>query len=39
MSWFVNFSIAMAVSYALIGLLGFMCKLWFLLFMFGWNLV
>ena len=30
---------ALFVSYVLIGLLGIFCKLWYRLFMFGWNLV
>lgn len=39
MNWLINFLIAIAMSYAAIGVLGFVFKLWYLLFMFGWNLI
>lgn len=39
MNGLVTFLIALAVSYALVGVVGLACKVWFLLFMFGWNLL
>jgi len=39
MNGLVTFLIALAVSYAFVGVLGFFCKVWYLLFMYGWNLL
>lgn len=34
-----TFLFTIAFSYMFIGVLGFACKLWYVLFMFGWNLI
>lgn len=39
MNALITFLIALAVSYALVGVVGLLCKVWYLLFMFGWNLL
>ena len=39
MNGLITFLIALAGSYAVIGVVGLLCKVWYLLFMFGWNLL
>ena len=39
MSWLINVGLMFVISYAALAVLGFILKVWYLLFMFGWNLL
>lgn len=39
MSWLINVGLMFVISYAALAVLGLIFKVWYLLFMFGWNLL